>query len=190
MFELYHFTGKVVGASKNVTTEVHRTVGYQNQVRVHSSTTTNNDLFLIDDAGQEKSFQLTDFNVSCREGQILTVTWAIRKGKQQGPYFAVENKTTDQFFFKESVLFMMFRPRFYLIYVLLWGFIFGVIGQIVYWSPPTGNKIVLHRNFFETFGGFLMGAFVGMLLAVPIWRVKGNNRSKKFQALFMKKAKS
>ncbi len=103
-YNLNWVTGKVVGQGKYATTAVSGGGGgaTNSPVTISSSTTIHNDIFLVDSNGKEHSFQLSDFNLACREGNQLTVIWAIRKGKKEGQYIVAINHTTSQQFFGKS----------------------------------------------------------------------------------------
>src|SRR5881296_840061 len=110
-FVLYSTTGQVVGGSKNLETKVyggggggstHEGTGYSAPVRISSVTIVHDQIFLSDNGGKEHAFQLSDFDIACREGHKLTVVWVVKKGKERGPYIAVRNHTTSQTFFAED----------------------------------------------------------------------------------------
>lgn len=112
-FTIYHFTGKVASASKNMETKVsgggggggsYQGTGYTAPVRITSTTVVHDQLFLVDKEGQETALQLQDFNLACREGNIVTASWAIQVGGDEGPYFAVTNHSTNQQFINDKVI--------------------------------------------------------------------------------------
>jgi len=73
-----------------------------------------NDIFLQDSSGKEHSYSLSDFNVACREGNELSVIWAIRKGRDRGPYIMVINHTTsNRFWCSTSTLYREFFRRWF-----------------------------------------------------------------------------
>jgi len=112
-FTIYHFTGKVASASKNLETKVsgsgggggsYQGTGYSAPVRISSTTVVHDQLFLVDKEGHEKALQLQDFNLACREGNIVTASWAIQVGSNEGPYFAITNHSTDQQFINDKIV--------------------------------------------------------------------------------------
>ncbi len=113
-YELYWVAGQVMSAGKNMETKVQGSGGggygngYTAPVRITSSTTVHDQIFLLDREGKEHAFQLQDFNVACRDGNELSVIWAIKKGGGNGPYIVVHNRTTSQTFFHEKGLLGMF----------------------------------------------------------------------------------
>jgi hypothetical protein len=96
---LWYFTGKVLSSKKQKETQISsRSLGTQNNPQVHVTSTTvdHHELFLIDDQGKEDSFQLVDFDFPCREGQTLTLVWAIPEGADRGPYICAHNHNTGE----------------------------------------------------------------------------------------------
>jgi len=114
VYELYWVAGQVVSAGKNMETRVQGGGGgsygngYTAAVRITSTTTVHDQIFLVDREGKEHAFQLQDFNVACRDGNDLSVIWAIKKGGAKGPYIVVHNRSTAQTFFNEKPLFGIF----------------------------------------------------------------------------------
>ena len=105
-YEIYSFTGEVVGSEKHLETKVTGSggggtviggYGGSSNVHISSKTVTHDQIFLKNEE-EERSFQLTNINVSCREGHQLTVFWAVKKGKETGPYLGVVNHTTGEGF--------------------------------------------------------------------------------------------
>lgn len=108
---VFSFTGKVANASKNMETKVsgsggggfsYQGTGGNSSVRITSKTIVHDQLFLVDEEGNERSFQLQDFNVACRESNTVTVMWGILEGKENGPYFRVFNHTTNSDSFNDK----------------------------------------------------------------------------------------
>ncbi len=141
-FDLYWITGKVMNAGKNMETRVHGGGGggftYQGTggsapVTISSTTVIHDQIFLEDAQGQEHAFQLQNFNVACREGNALSIIWAIRKGKSKGPYIVVYNRTTSQAYFNNSELNRMFRyPVWYVLAGIVVCLILGKAVGILY----------------------------------------------------------
>lgn len=115
IYNLYWINGIVVNQGKYATTHVSGSGGgsgqYQAPVNISSSTTVHNDIFLTDNSGKEHSIQLSGFDVACREGNELSVIWAIKEGLNTGPYIAVLNHTTSQYYENKTALAGMFRPE-------------------------------------------------------------------------------
>lgn len=96
---LWYFTGKVLSSKKQKETQVSsQSYGTQNNPQVHVSSTTvdHHEMFLVDDKGKEESFQMVDFDFPCREGQTLTVVWAVPEGAGRGPFIHVRNHNTEE----------------------------------------------------------------------------------------------
>lgn len=101
VIDLYTFTGEVVEEKKWATTQVtgggggyNMGSGQQNPVSITSTTTTHDQFFLRDDAGQERAFEIAGGGLALRKGHRITVLWGLIKGNQTGPYLAVYNHTT------------------------------------------------------------------------------------------------
>lgn len=99
--DLHTFTGEVVEEKKWATTQVsgggggyNVGSGQQNPVSISSTTTTHDQFFLRNEAGQEKAFEITDARVAVRKGHRVTVLWGIPQGNERGPFLAVCNHTT------------------------------------------------------------------------------------------------
>lgn len=108
---LYQFTGKVASASKNLETIVsggggggysYQGTGSSAPVRITSTTVIHDQLFIVDKDGNERALQLQDFDLACRESNIVTAMWAIVEGKDNGPYFAIINHTTGSKFVSQK----------------------------------------------------------------------------------------
>ena len=126
-YELQSTTGKVLSSGKNMETKVsggggggytNRGSGYTAPVSITSKTTVHDQFFLEDANGKEHAFQLSDFNLACRDGNILTVVAAINIKKDQGPYISVINHSTDKVYFDPIALKQICEPN-KLIFVLI-----------------------------------------------------------------------
>ena len=129
IFNLYGITGKVVSQGKYSTTSVSGGGGggggpYGERVEpvtITSTTTVHNDIVLADSNGKEHAFSLSDFGIICREGHELSVIWAIRQGRQQGPYIVVINRTTsEQYWCSDKTLTNTFFMRWYHFLLIPW----------------------------------------------------------------------
>lgn len=129
---IHQMTGEVVGADKSSTTQVHGGGGggtghivgghgytATNPVSITSSTAIHDQIFLRDANGKERAFQLSNFNVACREGHKLSVLWAIKKGKKRGPFFRVLNHTTGESYQNKDGLKRLFMPHWIVIPLLV-----------------------------------------------------------------------
>jgi hypothetical protein len=104
-FDVQWFTGTVADHGAMATTHVSSSggggylqngTGYVAPARVTSTTVIHDSIFLVDQSGRERSFQLQNFNVACRTGNEMTIVWVIRSGEKDGPYLAVRNHTTGE----------------------------------------------------------------------------------------------
>src|SRR5260370_26365019 len=149
-YNLYWVTGKVVGQGKYATTTVSGGGGggAYSRVTISSSTPIHNDIFLVDSNRQVHSFQLSNFNIACREGNQLTVICAIRKGKKEGLYIAVLNHTTSQKVFDSPALGKMFLSWSGILFLILWFWILysytGIFWSILIWciTIPIIAKVI------------------------------------------------
>ena len=87
-------------------------------VKISSQTVVHDQLFLIDEQGQEHDFQLQNFNLACRKDNKLTVVFASEKGKNKGYDIIVYNHSTRKSFFNIPVLSLLHRPS------ILWDSIY------------------------------------------------------------------
>ncbi len=164
-YELQSTTGKVLSSGKNMETKVSggggggytsRGSGYTAPVSITSKTTVHDQFFLEDANGKEHAFQLSDFNLACRDGNILTVVSAINKKKGRGPYVSVINHSTDNVYFDPIALKGICQPNkplivlacivliFLFVKVFQWdGMIFSVlpiVAGIAYFFIATNNN--------------------------------------------------
>ncbi len=163
-YQLYHTTGKVEETGKNMETKVsgggggggtYSGYGGTAPVTIQSTTTIHDQIFLTDNLGNEHSFQLQDFNVACRSGNLLTVFWAIKGTDKTGPYIVVYNHTTGNAFYNKASMNKVFRRP--VLYMLA-----AILGCII-------------------LGSYISFLYVG-IIAVPIlWVLDGNNSIKKFK---------
>lgn len=162
---VHHFTGKVAEATKGRETIIQGSGGggftYQGtggtaQMQISGRTVTHDHLFLVDQEGTERAFQLQDFDIACRTGNIVTVMWGIVDGDQKGPYFAAINHSTSQEFTKSLVMKQIVAQCnsllpiknpvlvgvltlglfFYLLYIW-WPLVFVLIGYLIYFNVVT-----------------------------------------------------
>ena len=127
LFEITPTTGKVLSTDKNLETKVsggggggfsRRGSGYTAPVRVTSTTTVHDQFFIEDNSGKEHSFQLSGFDLACREGNRLTVLSAAKTGKT-GYYFEVINHATDKVYYNRTSLEQLCGPNKYVLFFLV-----------------------------------------------------------------------
>lgn len=67
-------------------------------------------ILLMDDSGMEHAIELIDFDINSRPGHKITFEWAIKTGKDWGPYVRVKVHDTGSFYYHNPTLFKMFAP--------------------------------------------------------------------------------
>jgi hypothetical protein len=106
-YRVYTFTGSVTNYTRTATTQVTddraitgnfdqwggtiRTTG-----SLRSKTTVHVQFFLAAEPGNTHSVQVNDLSLPVGDGQLVSVAWAIRKGRKRGQYFIYRNHTTNQ----------------------------------------------------------------------------------------------
>jgi len=118
-FEIYFEIGTVLKESKRSETKVSGGGGSVSSVGGHTSgtvsevvshTTVYDNIIIADKTGKEHSYQFSDFDLVCREGNELAVVWAYRKGENKGGnYLMVMNNSTNKTFFDELAISQMLR---------------------------------------------------------------------------------
>lgn len=147
VYEHYALTGRVAGASKHLETRIsggggggysYQGTGYSSTAPVTSQTITHDQIFLADGSGKEHALKLQNWDLATREGHELTAVWLIRKGKNNGPYVAIRNHTTDDLQYNDAELAKLHRPA-WALFSLVTPFILGgtgvlvAIGGLVFW---------------------------------------------------------
>lgn len=103
-YDLNWVTGSVIHYSKTPVTQV-----YGNTYMVSSSTVYDEQIDMLDDKGKRYSFQLKNFNISCLEGDRVTVFWFSGKSLF---YFAVLNHELEKYFFDSPLLYrILLAPK-------------------------------------------------------------------------------
>jgi len=168
-YTLYSVTGKVAASNKNMETRVsggggggYHGSGYTSPVTITSTTTVHDQIFLIDESGKEHSFQLQNFDLACREGNELSVIWAIKKGKKTGEHIVVHNHSTEKTFFDTGAIRRMFRPPWFIPIILTVIFLFmssgtGIMLAIITWAVYIGYTINRANNFKANFSPIQAG---------------------------------
>jgi len=119
LLEVHSVMGKVVGASKHLETKVHGSgggggtyngSGFTAPVHISSTTTTHDQIFLVDGSGTEHALRLQNWDLACRESHEMIATWIKKKGAQQGPYVAIRNITTGSTDYDDKALAKLARP--------------------------------------------------------------------------------
>jgi hypothetical protein len=116
-YNIHKFTGKIIKQEKYTTTHGSGGGSYGSGYTASVSifTTVHTNIILADEQGKEVSFRLGD--IVCREGNELTIAWAIEEGKETGNIIAVKNNSTNDLNFYG--LTGMFMPRYIWVFLLL-----------------------------------------------------------------------
>jgi len=108
---------------------------------IKSKTTRHQQLFLIDKEGNEESFNLTDFVITCHKGSLITIIWAIMDGKKDGPIFAAYNHDTKGWMFDDKGVDGMCGPVAGPLWPLGWGTLSVFLVPSIY-HPRDGADLV------------------------------------------------
>lgn len=129
----HHFvTGTVANAVKQLETKVsggggggysHQGTGYTAPVQISSTTTTHDNIFLVDGAGKEHAIRLQNWDLSVRETHQLTAIWLTKGNGKGGPYVAIHNATLGETDYNENLLDKYHRP--------LWPALAGAVPLLV-----------------------------------------------------------
>jgi hypothetical protein len=99
---VHRFTGRVAGTTKGHSSWVSGSVGGMvingsGSVggTISSGTTVHDQFFLVDNDGKEMAVQINNADVAVRDGQVVSAVWAIKKGKDRGPFILFRNHTTN-----------------------------------------------------------------------------------------------
>ena len=134
--QLHYFTGKVLATQKQKETQVSSHQGGTQgnpTLNISSTTVDHHEFFLQDTAGSERSFKMTDLDFPCREGQTVSVIWAIPEGAEEGPYLSARNhNTNDRVVVHPNRIASVFAKPAWMSWVAALGCLI-VIGAIVNW---------------------------------------------------------
>lgn len=170
-YELYATTGTVTRSEKSRETNVHGSGGggYTNNgygqtsnVRIYSTTTEHDLLFMQDGNGNEHSYQLQDFGLACNTGHEITVLQAVEKTKDRGPYIVVHNHSTRKTFSQQATLNSMFRDN-----------------RWITWLKFGGPGLVLGYFMGGGLGAFIV-ALIGIGIGDAFWKRSGRKDAAQF----------
>ena len=146
LLRLYSTTGIVTGTSTRSETEVSGggggtiTKGDGNvSFEIKSNTTRYQEIFLLDEENNEHVFNLMDFLVPCRKGNLLTIVGGVEPGEDQGSYISAYNHDTQIMSYDDEILERYFRPK--LLSLILYPtsiIITTVIALLIVYSGVTG----------------------------------------------------
>jgi len=95
---------------------------------------------------EEQNFQVTEMRAQIWDGQTVSVARAIRKGQGGAPYLVVFNHSTNQTFFSDSQLRLVYMKRplgvgsvLYIFFFLIWN----VVGLVLLctWSLMLSSRV-------------------------------------------------
>jgi hypothetical protein len=104
-YNLNYFTGKVLESkTRDVLSvsggggggQIYQGSGNISGSSISSHSTRYDTLFLRDSSGKEDTFEFRNSGINVRNGQIVTVIWAIKEGKESGGYIAIHNHNTNE----------------------------------------------------------------------------------------------
>ncbi|WP_374571630.1 hypothetical protein [Phenylobacterium sp.] len=178
-YGLHSVSGKVMDTNTRSETEVTGSGGggggfsYQGTgasstraIRITSTTTRFTKIFILGEDGVEHAAELVDFDVRCRAGNGLTLIWAIKEGKDKGPYIAAYNHSSRDMEFDEDVIGRLCRPT--MVSMLAGSAIGFVLPLVMHWGGKASPLVAFVMLF--------VGMWVGMLVA----RMIGKQRAKAF----------
>ena len=144
-YHVYEFTGKVAQSNKQLETVVsggggggatYQGTGGSAPVRISSTTYTHDDIFLVNEQGQEHVMRLVDWDIATREGHIIQAIWLIPEGKDQGSYVAINNISTNTLLWgdhgRHGSIGKLVRPEWWKVFILP-IVVLVVSGMIISW---------------------------------------------------------
>jgi len=150
---------------------------------IESNTTRYQDIFLVDQEKCEHAFNLVDFLVPCRKGNLLTMVWGIKPKKEQGPYFAAINHDTKEISYDDEILDEYCRPRLLalVIYPVVTIIITAIILLLVSYGISAMKPPSIIAGVFMLIG-FLVGVINGWRLAALILQKMSHKKIDEFKS--------
>ena len=117
-WEVRSYTGTVADAQKRLETKVqggggggssYNGTGHTAPVTITSSTTTHDEVYVVDEGGQEHVLRLQNWDLSVRQDHKLTVVSMLKPGRANGPLVAIHNHALNQTDYDERELARMHR---------------------------------------------------------------------------------
>ena len=132
---LHHHTGKVTSTRKQKETQISSSTQYHGNQAVtstSSSTVDHHELFIVDETGKERAFNMIDMDVAVREGNTVSIIWAVPEDVESGPHIEIYNHSTGdrRVVQPKAVLSWFMKPK-----KIVWGTTAAVVivGMIVSW---------------------------------------------------------
>ncbi|HEX2539653.1 MAG TPA: hypothetical protein VHM00_01070 [Caldimonas sp.] len=144
--DLHAFTGRVVDQQRSSVTEVTR---HHANAMLGTTTRTSswNKVFLQADNGEEKWLEVPDQGFAARAGQMASIIWGIRAGKEKGDYLALINHETGAFQCIRKAVNDHAGPPFYNMLLILLVIV-GCVGLVDVFGGHYGSAL-----FFFAVGG-------------------------------------
>lgn len=145
--DLHAFTGRVVDQQRSTVTEVTR---HHNNAMLGTTTHSSswNKVFVQADNGDEKWLEVPDKGFAARAGQMASIIWGIRAGREKGDYLAVVNHETGAFQCIRKAVNDNAGPPFYNMLIILLVFVCGGVGMMDVFGGHYGSAL-----FFFAVGG-------------------------------------
>lgn len=201
-FAIYSLTGEVKDSRKWTSTEVsgeggggggyvHGGSGYVSAqpVSIESTTTTHDQLFVQGPDGKEICVETTDANLQVRPGHKVSVVWGIKKGKDQGYYWAIFNHNTEKTNWLDVS--SSFTPWFFGQGTFWWvmAVLVGVFGALAMVAATRDSDPVFNKGEKIDSDMALLVFLAGILMGVwTLWiKLRIRSRAKQFKKHFASK---
>lgn len=139
--------------------EVHTVTGFvRSPTKALKTQMMVSDQFFVAHQNGETPFRLVDFNFPLRDGHRFSAVWAIRKGRERGPFIMFRNHTTNQRIVVDKVLRGMLRPRIWPLLALL----------VAVWAIGLQSLLAL-MNFSQS----EIGLAIPIAMGITIWGILG-----------------
>lgn len=131
-YEVENFVGQAVGLQSSSETHIGG-----NEYSVSSTITTYNELFLIDENGKERHFELVDWGIPLRAGHTIQII-GLYVNKKDGFYVAGYNTNLDRLEWCEDGLQKIARKKYFVptmiigVILLVTTFIGAIFAYVIY----------------------------------------------------------
>lgn len=160
-YDISHFIGTVTQREKQRETRISSSGGGDTPIYTSSDTYIHDEVFLENEAGDEKVLKLVDWDISVKDGNTVQTLAAKKSGKKQQYYVAVQNISTGSVYWgrKETLRRVFGYPAlsraalFWLFIVCAGiGYWLGADAQTVYsynkWGAVTGKQGAMSWTYF------------------------------------------